>query len=88
MKITRIIGDMTIVFEGTIEEWRAFNGAKPEWKPWMDKFYPTEGIGAAFKWPDTDEGLYWWINNYHTPSGLNRFEEMKREYKAWKDANQ
>lgn len=92
MKITRIIGEVTIVFEGTIEEWRTYSGevdVKPEWKPWMEDFLSClEGPSYSFVFKATREGHDWWAANYNTPAGLARFEEMKLEYKAWKELNQ
>ena len=46
MKVTRIIGDITVIFEGTVEEWLAFDGReekhKVEHQPWMDDFKEGE----------------------------------------------
>lgn len=82
MKITWNEGENLTEFEGSVEERLALSG-----KPWMGEFDSDKSIDDAFLWSDSDEGFDWWRYNHHKTTGLARFEEMKREYKAWKDAN-
>lgn len=89
VKITYANGDITVIFEGTIEEWLAFDGQKDlpkvEYQDWMEDFiYDETDHSCSFASTRTKEGHTWWVNNYDKPAGLSRLEEMKKEYAAWK----
>lgn len=86
MKITRNEGENLTEFEVSVE-WHIALSGKPEWKQWMGEFDSDRSIDDAFLWSDSDEGFDWWRYNHHKTTGIDRFEEMKREYKAWMDEN-